>query len=171
MASERTIIASGQVASSDHASEEHLPFSLAVLLHLLPGTLLMGAALILAPPLIERGVLYDLVHIASSLLTIVPFMVGVMLVYGRAKHGRATPAAWHCLSLPSSRVERGRTAGRGTRSPTPSWCSSRSSPLRRWSSGGMNDPAGVLQAFFWLRNYEGGPVHQTLRRWVMKDDV
>ena len=86
MTSERTIKAHPHATAPDHASEESLPFSLAVLLHLLPGAFLMGAELILAPPLMERGVPYELIHIASGLLTIVPFMFGAMLVYGRARY-------------------------------------------------------------------------------------
>ena len=61
---------------------------LAAILHLLPGALLMGGVLVLAPPLIERGVPYEIVHIASALLTMVPFMFGAMLLYSRLRHGR-----------------------------------------------------------------------------------
>ena len=90
MTSERTIEASDHVTVADRDSEEGLPFSLAVILHLLPGALLMGAVLLLAPPLIERGVPYELVHITSALLTMVPFMFGAMLLYGRLRNGRAS---------------------------------------------------------------------------------
>ena len=91
MSSERTIEASHHVTAADHDSEENLPFWLAVILHLLPGALLMGAVLLLlAPPLIERGVPYEVAHIASAMLTMVPFMFGAMLLHGRAKHGRLT---------------------------------------------------------------------------------
>ena len=87
MTSEHTIKGHAQAKAADHGPNENVPFSLAVTLHLLPGVLLMGAVLLLAPPLIERGVPYELVHIASALLTMVPFMFGAMLLYGRTKHG------------------------------------------------------------------------------------
>ena len=61
-----------------------------MLLHLLPGAVLMGGVLLLGPPLIERGVPYDLAHIATALLTMVPFMFGAMLLYGRANNGHLT---------------------------------------------------------------------------------
>src|SRR3712207_9548955 len=88
MSSQQTIKASGHAAAAEY--EEDLPFSLMVILHLLPGILLVGAVLVLAPPLIKRGVPYELVHIGSGLLTMVPFMVGAMLLYGRARYGRAS---------------------------------------------------------------------------------
>ena len=88
MTSERTIKAHARAA--DQESKENLPFWLVVILHLLPGALLMGTALILARPLIERGVPYELVHMASALLTIVPFMFGAMLLYGRLRYGSAS---------------------------------------------------------------------------------
>src|SRR5918997_5892040 len=87
MISQRTLETRDHARAADYGSPENLPFSLAVLLHLLPGVLLVGMALVLAPPLIERGMPYELVHIASGLLTIVPFMFGTMLLYGRTKHG------------------------------------------------------------------------------------
>ena len=87
MTSEHTIEARAYAKATDHESKENLPFWLAVILHLLPGVLLVGMALVLAPPLIERGMPYELVHIASGLLTMVPFMFGTMLLYGRTKHG------------------------------------------------------------------------------------
>jgi uncharacterized protein len=90
MTSEHTIKAHPHATAAGNEPEENLPFWLAVLLHLLPGALLMGAVLILAPTLIERGVPYELVHITSGLLTIVPFMFAAMLLYGRTKHGRAS---------------------------------------------------------------------------------
>jgi membrane protease YdiL (CAAX protease family) len=90
MTSERAINASDHAAAADQTSEESLSLSLVVLLHLLPGALLMGVALLLAPMLIERGVPYELVHIASGLLTIVPFMFGAMLLYGRLRYGRTS---------------------------------------------------------------------------------
>jgi membrane protease YdiL (CAAX protease family) len=90
MSSQHTIKTSGRAAAADRGSEEDLSFTFVVILHLLPGVLLMGAVLLLAPPLIERGVPYELVHIASALLTIVPFMVGAMFLYGRARYGRAS---------------------------------------------------------------------------------
>ena len=74
----------------DRRSGETLPLPLVVLLHLLPGTLLIGAVLVLAPPFIERGVPYQIAYTASALLTSAPFMVGAMLLYGRRKHGRLT---------------------------------------------------------------------------------
>ena len=90
MSSQHTIKAFGHAAAGDRGSEEDLSFSLVVTLHLLPGILLMGAVLLLAPPLIERGVPYELVHIVSGLMTMVPFMLGAMLLYGRARYGRAS---------------------------------------------------------------------------------
>jgi hypothetical protein len=89
MTTEQGMEAPGYVPA-DLGSEETLSFPLVVLLHLLPGMLLMGAVLLLTPPLIERGVPYDLAHIASALLTMVPFVFGAMLLYGRRKHGRLT---------------------------------------------------------------------------------
>jgi hypothetical protein len=68
MSSQHTIKASGHAAAADHDGyEEDLPFSLMVILHLLPGILLMGAVLLLAPPLVKQGVPYDLVHIGLGL--------------------------------------------------------------------------------------------------------
>ena len=91
MSSQHTIKASGHAAAADHDGyEEDLPFSLMVILHLLPGILLMGAVLLLAPPLVKQGVPYELVHIGSGLMTMVPFMFGAMLLYGRARYGRAS---------------------------------------------------------------------------------
>ena len=86
MTREHAITAHAHAEAMDH-EPENLPFRLAVILHLLPGALLMGIALLLARPLVERGVPYELVHIASGLLTIVPFMFGTMLLYGRTRHG------------------------------------------------------------------------------------
>ena len=88
MTSEHTIKAHVHTKATEHGSKENLPVWLAVILHLLPGALLMGMALVLARPLIVRGVPYELAHIASALLTIVPFMFGTMLLYGRAKYGQ-----------------------------------------------------------------------------------
>jgi uncharacterized protein len=90
MSSQYTIKASGRAVAPDHGSEEDMSFSRVVILHLLPGVLLMGAVLLLAPPLIKRGVPYDLVHIASGVMTMVPFMFGAMLLYGRTRYGRAS---------------------------------------------------------------------------------
>ena len=90
MSSQHTIKASGHAATADHGYVEDLSFSLVVILHLLPGILLMGVVLLLAPPLIKGGVPYELVHIASGILTIVPFMFGTMLLYSRARYGRAS---------------------------------------------------------------------------------
>jgi uncharacterized protein len=90
MTTEHRIATPGYVPAADRGSEETLSLPLAVLLHLLPGALLMGGVLLLAPPLIERGVPYDLAHIATALLTMVPFMFGAMLLYGRANYGHLT---------------------------------------------------------------------------------
>ncbi len=90
MTTEHRIATPGYVPAADRGSEETLSLPLAVLLHLLPGAVLMGGVLLLGPPLTERGVPYDLAHIATALLTMVPFMFGAMLLYGRAKHGRLT---------------------------------------------------------------------------------
>ena len=90
MTTEHRIATPGYVPAANRGSEETLSLPLAVLLHLLPGALLMGAVLLLAPPLIERGVPYEVAHIASAMLTMVPFMFGAMLLHGRAKHGRLT---------------------------------------------------------------------------------
>ena len=90
MISEHTIEAHACAKAADHGSGENLPLWLAVILHLLPGALLMGGVLILAPMLIERGVPYEIAHISSALLTMVPFMFGAMLLYGRLRHGRFT---------------------------------------------------------------------------------
>ncbi len=88
MTREHTIRAHAHAEATDHEPKENLTFGLAVILHLLPGALLVGTALLLARPLVERGVPYELVHIASGLLTIVPFMLGTMLLYGRLRQGR-----------------------------------------------------------------------------------
>ena len=90
MTGERTLQARTNVPATDRGPEEALRFPLAVVLHLLPGALLLVTALVLAPPLVERGVPYELIHIAAGLLTIVPFMFGAMLLYGHRKHGRLT---------------------------------------------------------------------------------
>ena len=90
MTTEHRIATPGYVSAADRGPEETLSLPLAVLLHLLPGALLMGGVLLLAPPLIERGVPYDLAHIATALLTMVPFMFGAMLLYGRANYGHLT---------------------------------------------------------------------------------
>jgi membrane protease YdiL (CAAX protease family) len=87
MTGERTIEVSDHATAAGIGKQEDLRFSLAVVLHLLPGALLLGTALLLAPPLIERGVPYELAHIAAALLTMVPFMFGAMFLYGRAKYG------------------------------------------------------------------------------------
>ena len=65
MSSQRTITAHPHATVPDHGSEEDLSFPLVVILHLLPGALLMGAVLLLTPPLIGRGVPSDLIHIVS----------------------------------------------------------------------------------------------------------
>ena len=88
MTGERTLEAPEHAKDADRGSREDLPLWLAAILHLLPGALLMGGVLVLAPPLIERGVPYEIVHIASALLTMVPFMFGAMLLYSRLRHGR-----------------------------------------------------------------------------------
>ena len=90
MTGERTLQARANVPATDWDSEEALRFPFAVVLHLVPGALLLVTVLVLAPPLVERGVPYELIHIAAGLLTIVPFMFGAMLLYGRRKHGRLT---------------------------------------------------------------------------------
>jgi membrane protease YdiL (CAAX protease family) len=100
MTSEHTMKAHPYATVADREPDENLPFWLAVLLHLLPGALLMGAVLILAPTLTERGVPYQLVHITSGLLTIVPFMFGAMLLYGRIKHDRASLRGVICFRRP-----------------------------------------------------------------------
>jgi hypothetical protein len=76
--------------AADRGSREDLSFWLAEIFHLLPGALLMGGVLVLAPSLIERGVPYEIAHIASALLTMVPFMFGAMFLYGRIRHGHLT---------------------------------------------------------------------------------
>jgi hypothetical protein len=60
MTGERTIAVSDHATAAGTGKREDLRFSLAVVLHLLPGALLLGTALLLAPPLIERGVPYEL---------------------------------------------------------------------------------------------------------------
>ena len=90
MTTEHTEEAPAYAARAETESNETLSPQLVVLLHLLPGALLMGGVLLLAPPLIERGVPYDLVHILSALLTMVPFIFGAMLLYGRRRHGHLT---------------------------------------------------------------------------------
>jgi hypothetical protein len=90
MTGERTLEAPDHAKAEDRGSREDLSFWLAAILHLLPGALLMGGVLVLAPPLIERGVPYEIAHIASALLTMVPFMFGAMFLYGRIRHGHLT---------------------------------------------------------------------------------
>ncbi len=46
MSSQHTIKASSHTAAADHGHEEDFSFSLVVILHLLPGILLMGALLL-----------------------------------------------------------------------------------------------------------------------------
>jgi uncharacterized protein len=90
MTGERTLEAPDHAKAAVRGPREDLSFWLAAILHLLPGALLMGGVLILAPPLIERGVPYEIAHITSALLTMVPFMFGAMLLYGRIRHGHFT---------------------------------------------------------------------------------
>src|SRR5215211_4479359 len=46
--------------AADRGSREDLSFWLAEIFHLLPGALLIGGVLVLAPSLIERGVPYEI---------------------------------------------------------------------------------------------------------------
>ena len=102
MSGERTLEAPDHAKAEDRESREDLSFWLVALLHLLPGALLMGGVLVLAPPLIERGVPYEIAHNASALLTMVPFMFGAMLLYGRIRHGHFTLRGW-CASAGTCR--------------------------------------------------------------------
>ena len=90
MKTEHGIAVPGYATAGRDEPKETLSFPLVVLLHLVPGALLVGAVLLLAPPLIERGVPYELVHISSALLTMVPFMFGTMLLHGHRRHDRLT---------------------------------------------------------------------------------
>lgn len=59
-----------------------------VFLHLAPGVLQMAMYMVLAPPLLARGVPRALIFGAAVLLTSVPFMLAVMATAGRRPPGR-----------------------------------------------------------------------------------